>query len=51
VSRQGRFRIRPDAGTAYLTLTARGDDQVPDLRSIIFDPVPGWMASGHRTIL
>ena len=39
VSRQGRFRIRPDAGTAYLTLTARGDDQVPDLRRIIFDPV------------
>jgi Catalase len=100
VSRRGRFRIRPDAGTAYLsdedaaatsadflfaglgprlarepvtlgvfvqmaasgddgadasvtwpetrpelpfgtiTLTARGDEQMPDLRSIIFDPVP-----------
>jgi catalase len=67
VSRHGRFRIRPDAGTEYLsdagaatqsaasvpwpdsrpeipfgtiTLTARVDDQVPDRRKIIFDPVP-----------
>ena len=73
VSRHGRFRIRPESGTEYLsdheaaaksesflfdetslpwpdsrteipfgtiTLTARVDDQVPDRRKIIFDPLP-----------
>ena len=40
---------RPEIPFGTITLTARVDDQVPDRRSIIFDPVPrvdGIDASG-----
>jgi catalase len=44
----------PDSRTEIpfgtITLTARVDDQVPDRRRIIFDPLPRVMASIHRGI-